>query len=207
LGKRFIAADANADRRAFHLPDGGYRRSKITRAGEREICRAPDDIERARCDGPRRQSNHQEDTMKTRLSLGLGASAAAALVTAALMASAGSAQAPPTVLHLVGTPQKGVGFGSPGPRQGARVGFGSTTTGDDTGYDRGVCTAMKGGLLCTIQVQLSKGTLTAQGILPQRANRTPVAITGGTGAYDGARGTALVTDKKNQTEVDVTLLP
>ena len=132
--------------------------------------------------------------MKTRLSVALGTSAAAALVAAALMASAGSAQAPPTSLHLVDTPQKGVGFGS-------------TVTGDDTGYDRGMCTAMKGGLVCTIQVQLSKGTLTAQGILPERANKTPIAITGGTGAYDGARGTALVTDKKAQTDVDITLLP
>jgi hypothetical protein len=145
--------------------------------------------------------------MKTRLSLGLGASAAAALATAAVMAGAGSAQTPPTTLHLISTPQKGVGFGSPGPRQGTRVGFGGTTTGDDTGHDRVVCTAMKGGLLCTIQVQLSKGTLTAQGIVPERANRTPIAITGGTGAYDGARGTALVTDKKNQTDIDITLLP
>ena len=145
--------------------------------------------------------------MKTRLSLGLGASAAAALATGALMAGAGSAQTPATALHLVDTPQKGVGFGSFSPRQGTRVGFGSTVTGDDTGYDRGMCTAMKGGLVCTIQVQLSMGTLTAQGILPERANKTPIAITGGTGAYDGARGTALVTDKKAQTDVDITLLP
>jgi hypothetical protein len=145
--------------------------------------------------------------MKTRLSVALGASAAIALVAAALMASAGSAQAPPTSLHLVGTPKKGVGFGSFSPHQGTRVGFGDTVTGDDTGYDRGVCTAMKGGLVCTIQVQLSKGTLTAQGIVPERANKTPIAITGGTGAYDGARGTGLVTDRTNRTEVDITLLP
>ena len=146
--------------------------------------------------------------MKTRLSVALGTSAAAALATAALMASAGSAQAPPTTLHLVGIPQKNVGFTPKGaPRQGDRMGFGDTVTGDDTGHDRAVCTVMKGGLVCTIQVQLSKGTLTAQGILPEHANKTPVAITGGTGAYDGARGTALVTDKKNQTEVDITLLP
>jgi hypothetical protein len=146
--------------------------------------------------------------MKTRLSLGLGAGAAAALATAALMAGAGSAQTPAAALHLVGTPQKGVGFMPKGaPRQGDRFGFGDTVTGDDTGHDRGVCTFMKGGLLCTIQVQLSKGTLTAQGIVPERSNKTPIAITGGTGAYDGARGTALVTDGKNQTTVDITLLP
>ena len=146
--------------------------------------------------------------MKTRLSLGLGTGAAAALATAALMAGAGSAQTPATALHLVGTPQKGVGFMPKGaPRQGDRLGFGDTVTGDDTGHDRGICTVMKGGLVCTIQVQLSKGTLTAQGTVPERSNKTPIAVTGGTGAYDGARGTALVTDMKNQTTVDITLLP
>jgi hypothetical protein len=36
----------------------------------------------------------------------------------------------------------------------------------------------------------------------------PIAITGGTGAYDGARGTAVVTDvNQNTTEVTVNLLP
>ena len=151
-------------------------------------------------------STQEHRPRSTRRPIALGA-VAAALVTAALVASTGSAQAPPTTLHLVGKPQQGVGFGSFSARQGTRVGFGGTTTGDDTGYDRGICTAMRGGLVCTIQVQLSKGTLTAQGILPERANKTPIAITGGTGAYDGARGTALVTDGKNQTIVDVSLLP
>ena len=148
--------------------------------------------------------------MKTRLSLGLGAGAAAALATAALMASAGSAQAPPTTLHLVSTSQKHAGFMPKGaPRLGDRLGFGDRITGDDTGYDRAACTIVgRPQLLCTIQVQLSKGTLTVQGMLPECANRTPVAITGGTGAYDGARGTALVTDSSpTQTEVEITLLP
>ena len=148
--------------------------------------------------------------MKTRLSLGLGAGTAAALATAALMASAGSAQAPPTTLHLVSTSQKNAGFMPKGtPRLGDRLGFGDRISGDDSGYDRAVCTIVgRPQLLCTIQVQLSKGTLTVQGMLPERANKTPVAITGGTGAYDGARGTALVTDHGNsQTDVDITLLP
>jgi hypothetical protein len=48
-------------------------------------------------------------------------------------------------------------------------------------------------------VQLSKGTLSVQGIAPQRSNNTPFAIVGGTGAYDGARGTALVTDVNSNT--------
>ena len=112
------------------------------------------------------------------------------------MAGAGSAQTPATSLHFVSTSQKGAGFMPKGaPRQGDRLGFGDRITGDDTGYDRGVCTIVgRPQILCTIQVQLSKGTLTVQGMLPERANGTPVAITGGTGAYNGARGTALVTD-------------
>jgi hypothetical protein len=148
--------------------------------------------------------------MKTRLSVALGTSAAAALAAAALMASAGSAQAPPSTLHFVSTSQKGVGFmPKRAPHQGDRLGFGDKISGDDTGFDRAVCTIVgKPQLLCTIQVQLSKGTLTVQGMLPERANKVPIAITGGTGAYNGARGTALVTDTSpTQTDVEITLLP
>ena len=150
--------------------------------------------------------------MKTRLSVGLGAGAgaAAALATAALMAGAGAAQTPATALHFVSTSQKGAGFMPKGaPHLGDRLGFGDRISGDDTGFDRGVCTIVgRPQLLCTIQVQLSKGTLTVQGMLPEHANKTPVAITGGTGAYNGARGTALVTDTSpTQTDVEITLLP
>jgi hypothetical protein len=148
--------------------------------------------------------------MKTRLSLAVGAGATAALATAAIMAGAGSAQTPGTTLHLVGTAQKGVGFmPSRAPRQGDRLGFGDRISGDDSGYDRGVCTVVgTPQILCTIQVQLAKGTLTVQGMLPERASKTPVAVTGGTGAYNGARGTALATDHGNgKTDIDITLLP
>jgi hypothetical protein len=147
---------------------------------------------------------------RARLAAALAA-LAAALVTAALMASAGSAQAPAaaTTLHLTSTPQKGVGFGSfvHRPHQGDRFGFGDVVTGDDTGFDRATCTVIGRSLVCTIQVQLSKGTLTVQGIVPQTAKDNPLAITGGTGAYDGARGTALVTDRQGHTDVVVSLLP
>ncbi len=145
-------------------------------------------------------------TRSTRRSIALGA-AAAAIVTAALVASTGSAQAPATSLHFVGTAQKGVGFmPKRAPHQGDRFGFGDTVTGDDTGYDRGICTFMakSKGLLCTVQLQLAKGTMTAQGLAPERARNAPFAITGGTGAYDGAHGTALVTDV-SQTRTDVTI--
>jgi hypothetical protein len=123
------------------------------------------------------------------------------------VAGSGSAQAPAgTTLHLVSKSQKNVGFFPSGrPHQGQHVGFGDTISGDDTGYDRGACTIVGQSLLCNVQVQLSKGTLSVQGIVPQRANNTPMAITGGTGAYDGARGTALVTDHANSADITVAL--
>jgi hypothetical protein len=126
---------------------------------------------------------------------------AAALVTAALVATTGSAQAPAgTTLHLVSKSDKNVGFFPSGrPHQGQHVGFGGTVSGDDSGYDRGACTIVGRSLVCTIQVQLAKGSLSVQGIAPQRAKNTPFAIVGGTGAYDGARGTAFVTDVSSTT--------
>jgi hypothetical protein len=136
--------------------------------------------------------------MTIRLTL---AALAAALVTAALVAASGSAQAPAgTALHLVAKSQKSVGFfPKTRPHQGDRIGFGDTISGDDTGYDRAACTLVGRSLLCTVQVQLAKGSLSVQGIAPQRAKNTPFAIVGGTGAYDGARGTAFVTDESATT--------
>ena len=138
------------------------------------------------------------------------AAIAAAVGAIAIQATAGSAAPASKSLHLVATSLKKVGFFPKGkPHQGDRFGFGDKITGDDTGYDRAVCTVVGGKrLLCTIQVQLSKGTLSVQGLIPQKSTNEPVAITGGTGAYDGARGTALVTDVSNtQTKIDVSLLP
>jgi hypothetical protein len=136
--------------------------------------------------------------MKTRLAV---AALLAALATAAVVAATGSAQAPAgTTLHLNAKSAKHVGFFPSGrPHQGQHAGFGDTITGDDSGYDRGACTIVGTSLLCNIQVQLSKGTLSVQGIVPQRSKNTPIAITGGTGAYDGARGTAFVTDTSSTT--------
>jgi Dirigent-like protein len=134
------------------------------------------------------------------------AATGAAVVAAATLASA---QTPPTTLHLVSKSQRHVGFFPKGaPKQGSRFGFGDRVTGDDRGSSIGVCTDVGGKLLCTIQVQLSKGTLTVQGELPERAHDTAVAITGGTGAYNGARGTAHVTDiNSTTTDIVVELLP
>ena len=149
-------------------------------------------------------------TRMTRMTRTTLAAGVAALATAGVIATSGSAQAPAgTTLHLVAKSQKGIGFfPKHRPRQGDRIGFGDKVTGDDTGLDRGVCTVIGRGLLCTIQVQLSKGTLSAQGMLPQRSHNTPVAIVGGTGAYNGARGTAFATDTSaTSSTIDVELLP
>lgn len=135
-----------------------------------------------------------------------------AAVGAAVVATSGSAQAPTVrTMHLAGKTQKGVGFfPKHHPRQGDRIGFGETISGDETGTERAVCTGIgtDNGALCTVQFQLSKGTLTAQGIGHRTDTRAPFAITGGTGAYDGARGTALATDTSSTTStIDITLLP
>jgi hypothetical protein len=137
----------------------------------------------------------------------------ACLATAAVIATSGSAQGPAlTSLHLVEKDQKSVGFGPDRrPRQGDRFGFGSTVTGDDTGIGRGVCTVIgTTQALCNVQEKLAKGTLSAQGLvsLTGRANKAPFTVTGGTGAYDGARGSALVTDvNSTTTDIQITLRP
>jgi hypothetical protein len=125
------------------------------------------------------------------------AAALAAIGTAAVLAGPGAAGPAPRTLHLVSTADPSVGFGLTGkpPHEGSRFGFGANVSGDDTGTVRLVCTVLGGAAsVCTVQLQLGNGTLTAQGAVPEVSHDTPMAITGGTGAYDGARGTALVTD-------------
>jgi hypothetical protein len=134
---------------------------------------------------------------------------ATGVLTAAVIASAGSAQGSPKTLHLVATAQQGIGFRPDGgPRQGDRFGGGARISGDATGLQRTVCTVIGTRALCTIQVELSKGKLSAQGLVPNRADHTPIAITGGTGAYDGAGGTAVATQvSQTKTRFTVTLRP
>ena len=89
------------------------------------------------------------------------------------------------------------------------VGRHSNVIGDDTGVSRAICTILggSGGMPCTIWVKLGHGILTQQGLTPERAHDAPIAITGGTGAYDGARGTALVTDTSNgKTSITISLV-
>ena len=144
----------------------------------------------------------------TRVTRSAIAAGAAALATAAVLATTGSAQAPAgTTLHLVSKQVKG-GFMPKHFREGSRFGFVDKISGDDTGSSRIVCTAIGDKALCTVQVQLSKGTLSAQGMVPEHSTNTPIAITGGTGAYNGARGTVFATDTSStSSKIDVELLP
>jgi hypothetical protein len=143
-----------------------------------------------------------------RLSITVVAIAAAA-ITAALIASAGSAKGTPTRLHLVGTIEKNIGFAPDHPpKQGDRFGGGSSITGSDTGRQRSVCTLIGRRALCNIQLNLSRGKLSAQGLVPNETDHTPIPITGGTGAYAGARGTAFATQlSPTRTRFDVELAP
>ena len=137
---------------------------------------------------------------------------AAAVATTAVLATSGAAQTQPTTLHLVSTPERSAGFLPKGaPHPGDRLGFANTISGDDSGYGRAICTVLgkkgQGGLPCTMWVHLSHGTLALQGLLPERSHNTPIAVTGGTGAYSGARGTALLTDvSRAKTSIEITLL-
>ena len=130
----------------------------------------------------------------------------AALAAIAIQATGGSAAPAPKSLHLVATTVKKAGFFPKSkPHSGDRFGFGDRLAGDDTGFDRGICTFVGGKSLCNVQAQLSKGTLSLQGFVPQKANNTPIPIIGGTGAYDGAGGTAVITNvNKKTTDINIT---
>ena len=145
---------------------------------------------------------------RPRLAVALAAGAVAA-AAAAVIASAGSAKGTPTTLNLVGTIQTNIGFAPDHqPRQGDRFGGGSEITGDDTGVQRSVCSLIGKRALCNAQLNLSRGRLSAQGLVPDETDHTPIPITGGTGAYDGASGTAFATQlSRTKTRFDVRLAP
>jgi hypothetical protein len=131
----------------------------------------------------------------------------ATIATTALLATSGSAEGPvPTSLHLRGTDQKGDGFGSHHKlRAGDRFAIGHKITGDDTGIDRAVCTYVaRGYTLCTNAFRLSRGTLYIEGLVRGEPTNALYAVTGGTGAYDGARGTAVLTAGRAPEDVRIT---
>jgi hypothetical protein len=134
------------------------------------------------------------------------AAIAAAVGAIAIQATAGSAAPAKKSLHLVATSLNKAGFFPKGkPHSGDRFGFGDKLSGDDTGFDRGVCTFIGGKSLCDVQANLSKGSVSLQGFVPGKATNLPIAILGGTGDYDGASGTAVITNvNKRTTDISIT---
>jgi hypothetical protein len=90
------------------------------------------------------------------------------------------------------------GFDSPGPpRPGFVHAFTDKVTTDDgsKGHDVGLCTLITDTeLLCHSEVILPRGQIAFQGVLHRHDDNTPGSVIGGTGIYNGARGTATITD-------------
>jgi hypothetical protein len=124
--------------------------------------------------------------------------AAAALVGVfAASGAARSSQSPRTInFTLRGTG----GFFPPRRKQqppGTRYGTAVRVAGDDGSKGSGdvLCTFIKADdRLCNVQLTLSKGNLALQGIAHGPNVNEPFIVTGGTGAYAVARGSALVND-------------
>ena len=135
------------------------------------------------------------------------------MLAAGAVAGSGAASAQaPTTLNFVAKSQSKVGFFPhvKKPKAGMTFGFGDTITGDDTGVDRGICTLITGSdAICVVQLELSKGTISAQGMQSLTGTApTPFSVVGGTGAYSGVRGTAIVSSGTSDiTTIAITLVP
>ena len=138
----------------------------------------------------------------------LATTVVAVIALTGIIATSGGAKPSPRTRTIHLTLVQTGGFDSPGPpRPGFVHAFTDEITGDDgsTGHDVGLCTLITAReLLCHSQVILTTGQLAFQGILHQHDHNTPGTILGGTGAYNGARGTAHVTDL-NPTTAKVTI--
>jgi hypothetical protein len=143
-----------------------------------------------------------------RRSLIVATTAVAAIALAGIIATSGGAKPSPRTRTIHLTLLQIGGYDSPGPpRPGFVHAFTDKVTGDDgsKGHDVGLCTLItKTELLCHVQVILNTGQLAFQGILHQHDHNTPGTLLGGTGAYNGARGTAHTTDV-NPTTTKVTV--
>jgi hypothetical protein len=90
------------------------------------------------------------------------------------------------------------------PRPGDTFGFSERESGGDTGRGWITCTIVgKGGAVCQVVVNLTKGQIAAQFEISIAVNGPPktAIITGGTGAYNAAGGTVdikVLSKSKNQ---------
>jgi hypothetical protein len=138
----------------------------------------------------------------------LASTLAATIALAGIIATAVGAEPAPRTRTIHLTLVQVGGFDSRGaPRPGFVHAFTDKVTGDDgiRGHDIGLCTLITSReLLCHSQVILTSGQLSFQGIFHEHDDNTPGSIIGGTGAYNGARGTAYITDV-NPTTTKVTI--
>ena len=138
----------------------------------------------------------------------LAAATVIAVALVALNATGGHAAPSPHARTIHLTLVQVGGFDSPGPPHlGFVHAFTDKVTADDgsKGHDVGLCTLITNTeLLCHSEVILPRGQIAFQGVLHQHDRNPPGAVIGGTGAYNGARGTATVTDV-NPTTAQVTI--
>lgn len=93
------------------------------------------------------------------------------------------------------------------PQPGTSYGSVQTVTGDDgsTGTGDVLCTFVtEQARFCDVQLTMSKGLLSLQGIAYEPNVNEPFTVTGGTGAYAVGRGSAIVNDV-NETTVRFTV--
>ena len=130
--------------------------------------------------------------MKRNIVLGV----AVAVVAVAIWVVPSGADEPPATLHLTGVQVSETGPKGR-PRPGQMVVFSGRETGEDQGRSYVQCTIItKTYGLCLGRLNLSRGTIAVEAAIPLEDEPKTIAldITGGTGAYDGARGTARFTD-------------
>jgi hypothetical protein len=124
--------------------------------------------------------------------------AAVGVLTSGVVAASSGADgaAAPATLHLVG---KQITENGPNgrPHPGSMVVFSGRETGEDRGRSYVQCTLIdRVHGLCLGQFNLARGTISVETAIPLEDSPATLVldITGGTGAYDGARGTATFKD-------------
>jgi hypothetical protein len=124
--------------------------------------------------------------------LAIAACALAASIIGFSDAPSAGASAAPKTLHITTKTLLLTGPTTP-PAPGDRIEFYEQASGGDTGHDYAECSVMndQGEALCHVEFVLKHGTISADAVTNVNAtmldNSGP--ITGGTGRYNGARGT------------------
>ncbi len=138
--------------------------------------------------------------------------AAIPFAAAGVLSTAGSAESPPTgrTIHVVST---SVGhFNSSGKfGNGSTVGFRDRLRLDDgtRGRSAAACTIVdlaRKEALCNVRFVLPGGELALQLLNREAAKVQRVAVVGGTGAYAGARGSAVVRGTGETADITITLI-